>query len=356
VVEARSQHPFWMYEEIQAQPDTLRAMLAAQVEPAARLAAALRARRTRRVIFAGTGTSFHAAVGAAWLARLEQVPVQVHGVYTYDLATYPSQLARDDAVVLISHRGTKRYTGIGLSRALEAGAQTILVTGQGPHQAPPAAKVLRTCHQDRSSAHTVSYTSALALLALLLATYDDAKGLRRAVEELPLRLSEVLRLECAVQQLAQRFAERRRIYFVGGGPHAVTAAEAALKVKETSYIVSEGFALEQMLHGPLQAIEPGDVVVAIAPHGRSVERINDMLRAVQEIGADSIIIASQNGDPFDAGARLDIPGTAESLSLIVSVVPLQLFAYYSAVARQRNPDGFRLDDARYKSAASRYEL
>ena len=344
-----------MYEEIHAQPDAIRDALSAQSDGVARLAASLRARPARRLILVGTGTSFHAAACTAWLARLEAVPLTAVAVPAYDFATYPFALTRDDAVIVISHRGTKNYTGKSLEVALAAGALTALVTGQGPHEAPKGVTVLRTSHQDRSSAHTVSYTSALSVLALLLAEFAGDRELRQSVLALPERLSAALATESRARELADRYADRNRIYFVGGGPHAITAGEAALKVKETSYIVSEGFATEQMLHGPMQAVENGDLIVATAPRGASLARTADLLNAASEIGAARLAIVSDSTS-LSVDASIAVPATAEGLSPLVSIVPLQLFAYFSALARGRNPDCFRLDDPRYKQAGTRFQL
>jgi glucosamine--fructose-6-phosphate aminotransferase (isomerizing) len=229
---SRTTHPYYMYEEIQSQPAVVAAVLAAQADAARRVAAALRARVIRRVIFTGTGTSLHAAECATWFARVGPMPFEVVAMPAYDLATYPFSLASDDAVVVISHRGTKRYAGQVLQQASAAGVFTVLITGQGEHQAPASAVTLRTCAQDRSAAHTVSYTSALAVLALLLAECAQSQQLRRAVLELPRWIAGALEAEAQVRGLT----DRERIYFVGGGPHAITAREAALKVKETAYL------------------------------------------------------------------------------------------------------------------------
>ncbi|HUI26256.1 MAG TPA: SIS domain-containing protein [Candidatus Kryptonia bacterium] len=355
MADPRTQHPFWMYEEIHAQPNAIGDALAAQSDGVARLAASLRARPARRLIVVGTGTSFHAAACSAWLARLAAVPLPTVAVAAYDFATYPLALARDDAVIVISHRGTKNYTGKSLAVAQAAGVLTALVTGQGAHEAPAGVTVLRTCHQDRSSAHTVSYTTALSVLALLLAEFAGDRDLRQSVLMLPDRFSAALGTESRARELADRYADRNRIYFVGGGPHAVTANEAALKVKETSYIVSEGFATEQMLHGPMQAVESGDLVVAIAPGGASLARTADLLGAASEIGAARVAVVSDSTS-LNVDAGIIIPATAEGLSPLVSIVPLQLFAYFSALARGRNPDCFRLDDPRYKRAGTRFQL
>ncbi|MBI1817219.1 MAG: SIS domain-containing protein [Deltaproteobacteria bacterium] len=358
MTDPRSQHPFWMREEIHEQPDAVAAALTDQAEGIARMAAALRAARPRRLFLVGTGTSFHAAQCAAWFARLEHVPLTTMAVPAHDFVTYPIALTSDDAVVVISHRGTKHYTGKALELARAAKVVTGLVTGQGPHEAPAGVVVLRTCHQDRSSAHTVSYTSALAVLMLLLADYADCSDderLRRVILDLPTQLAAALQTEAVVRELAERYAGRQRVYFVGGGPHAVTASEAALKVKETSYIVSEGFAVEQMLHGPMQAVEASDLVVAVAPSGPSTQRIGDLLNAANEIGAARIAVMS-GGESLNADASIQIPPTRESLSPLTSVVALQLFAYWAAVTRGKNPDCFRLDEPRYKRASGRFAL
>src|SRR5439155_1314155 len=127
--------------------------------------------------------------------------------------------------------------------------------------------LLQTVDQEKSAAHTVSYTCALALLAALAAAIGDNDDLVQELQAIPDQLALLLGQE-SWAELAARFADRRRYWFVGGGPNAATAYEAALKMSEANHATALGLGCEQFLHGPWAALEPGDVVFLIAPPGR----------------------------------------------------------------------------------------
>ncbi len=149
-----------------------------------------------------------------------------------------------------------------------------------------------------------------------------------------------------------RTVQCRRIWLVGGGPSAVTAQEIALKIKETSYLQAEGMAVETLLHGPFQCAEPEDVFVLIVPAGKGQERLVEFGRMVQEVGIPYLMVSDgtpQALGPAAAGWCI-VPGVPEPWSALTCLVPLQLFAYFLALERGTNPDGFRLEDPRFARA------
>ena len=121
----------------------------------------------KRVFLAGIGTSHHATLVGEHLMRAYGGGPDVRAVHSFDLALYGPELRPDDCLVAVSHRGAKRYTALALEKAREAGCPTALITGEGGGGEGRADAVFRTVAQEKSSAHTVSYTSAVAVLALL---------------------------------------------------------------------------------------------------------------------------------------------------------------------------------------------
>src|SRR5438552_3745407 len=106
-----------------------------------------------------------------------------------------------------------------------------------------------TVDQESSAARTISYTCALALLAALAADLGGDDAIRRALDQIPDHLAGLLG-QTSWAELAARFAERQRYYFIGGGPNTATAYEAALKMNEANHATALGFNCEQFLHGP----------------------------------------------------------------------------------------------------------
>src|SRR5829696_3206761 len=352
--EPRSSHPYHMHDAIQAQPEAFVRAIERNGEAVEDLA--IRVASCDRIFLAGIGTSHHASLVGEHLMRAYGGP-DVRAVHSFDLALYGPQMRPEDCVVAVSHRGAKRYTALALEQARQAGCVTALVTGVAGSGEGRADAVFRTVAQERSSAHTVSYTSTLAVLALLAgrlgyhrtgsATLPDVL----LQEELPDALRAALRTEEEVAALAREHVGRRRIWLVGGGPSAVTATETALKIKETSYLQAEGMPTETMLHGPFQCVEADDLFVLIAPSGAARERTLELAELVEEVGARYLILGDNATETLPAAAGvLRVPEVPEPFSALSCLVPLQLYAYHLALARGTNPDSFRGDDPRFARA------
>jgi glutamine---fructose-6-phosphate transaminase (isomerizing) len=257
----------------------------------------------------------------------------------------------------VSHRGAKRYTALALEQAREKGCPTALITGEAGSGEGRADSVFRTVAQERSPAHTVSYTTAVAVLALIAGRLGYHRtgsatlpyGLLR--EELPEALRAALATEEQVAALAREHVGRRRIWLLGGGPSAVTARETALKIKETSYLQAEGMPTETMLHGPFQCVEADDLFVLIAPSGAARERTLEVAELAEEVGVPYLIVGDDTTESRPAAADVvRVPEVPEPFSALTCLVPLQLFAYHLALARGTNPDSFRGDDPRFARA------
>ena len=348
----RRGHPYHMHDAIQAQPEAFARVAQRNEADADRFAA--EAASCRRLFLVGIGTSHHAALVGEHLFRDYGGGIDTRAVHSFDFALYGPGLDADDCVLAVSHRGTKRYTALALRRAREAGCKTALVTGEGA--TPDVDFVFRTVAQEKSAAHTVSYTGAVAALALLAGrigyhrTGAETLGFGVLEDEIPGALRAALGDEDRVADLAREHLGRRRIWLVGAGPSAVVAAETALKIKETSYLQAEGLATETMLHGPFQCVESEDLFVLIAPEGPARERTLEIVDLAREVGAAVAVVDDGAGEVPAGGARLTVPVVPEPFSAPVCLVPLQLFSYHLALARGTNPDSFRAEDPRFAKA------
>ena len=353
--EPRNSHPFHMHDAIQAQPEAFVRAVERNEDAADEFAS--RIASCERIFLAGIGTSHHASLVGEHLMRAYGGGPDVRAVHSFDLALYGPRMRPEDCLVAVSHRGAKRYTALALERAREMGCLTALVTGEGGSGEGRADALFRTVAQERSPAHTVSYTSAVAVLAFIAGRLgyhrtDSAmlpdELLRGSVPE---ALRAALGTEEEVATLAREYVGRRRIWLVGGGPSAVTATETALKIKETSYLQAEGMPTETMLHGPFQCVEADDLFVLIVPSGAARERTLEVAELVQEVGAACLIFGDDAAGTYPAAAGvLTVPEVPEPFSALSCIVPLQLFAYHLALARGTNPDSFRGDDPRFARA------
>ena len=361
--EIRNAHPYHMHDAMLGQPDAIARVLREEGDAVGELAR--RIAGAERVHIVGIGTSWHASLVGEHMLRMIGARDDARAWNAFEFCAYPPTLGPKDAVIVMNHRGTKRYSARALEMAKAAGATTAIVTGIGSEAGDDAANVvLRSCPQEKSAAFTISHTAAMTLLAMLAVELGQTARTREAeataseLGRLPEQVQGALDSESDVRRWAGEVKDAERLYFVGWGPNVSTAYEAPLKIKETSYVVTEGFQLEQYLHGLFSATDPRTAVTFIAPPGAGRERVTDEIGAVKAVGGHAVAIVEE-GDteiPPLVDTTIYLPETVESLTPLVYLVPLQLFTYWLALELGRNPDLFRQDDPDHRVARAKYQL
>ena len=349
----RTSHPYHMYDAIVSQPDAIAAVLASQRGVCDEVATEIAGRR--RIYLVGIGTSWHAALAAQ--PMLNAGP-ETFACNSFEFCTAPPRLTPEDAVIVFSHRGTKRSSYDALDHAIGAGAYTVAITSTAPGpRIQAAARMIHTVSPEISSAFTVSYTTALSVIAMLNRAIGAGAGVADP-EELPGLVSQVLVAEGEIRDLALEHHSQRRFISAGWGANRANAYEVALKIKETSRADCEGFQTEQLLHGPFCSLDGDCLLTLIAPPGDDRGRTLSLALAARELGTPVWALMSQPDPEVAAtGARIfTLPGCPAELMPIVSVVPLQLFTYHLALARGKHPDLFQQDDARQAAARVHYDL
>lgn len=346
-----------MYQTMHRQPSDLRGLLDTGWRPAEE--AAERLASARRIFTVGIGTSYHAALVGAWLLRA--AGSDARAVSSFDFAVYPAvhDLRTDDAVVVMAHSGVKRYSAESLARASAIGATRISIGSLAAvHEG--SQQILRTVERERSAAFTASHLTAMTVLAQIATVLGESRGsaatgdFRAALGRLPEQVAGVLQRETSVAPIAQAAASRR-VYAAGAGPNEATALEAVIKVREAAQGWIDGLAIEQFLHGPLVAVNADDVAVVVNVPGAAVERVEQIARVLDAVGARLWLI----GQAVDGVTRADVfalPEVPELLSPLLAVVPVQMLAYHLAVVRGIHPDLFRRDDPRYAAALGLIKL
>jgi glutamine---fructose-6-phosphate transaminase (isomerizing) len=255
-----------------------------------------------RVLFTGCGTSFHAAqTGGEALQALEAVLFPREG----------------DVLVCVSHEGETRLT-IEAAEAFDG--PMWLVTGKNESPLAELAEevIVVTPAVEESYCHTVSYTCAVAALAVLRG--EDSSRWPNAVSD----------------ALVDPFdgGDWHRVAVVGAGRDWPTAQEAVLKLREGAYLAAEAHQTEQILHGHLAAIDESVQVFVLEGEGRAAERSADVMRALGEIGAPATLVPTVHP--------------------VVDIVRFQLLTVNLAERRGVNPDKIRWDDPRWDAARRSY--
>ena len=301
-----------------------------------------------RIFLVGTGTSYHGALVGQYLMR--SAGVDAWAIPAFEFVNYPPRIKADDGLLLLSHRGTKRFS----QAALEAFDRDhwLAITGDGSPLHGPG--VINTVPQERSPVHTASHTGAmvrLAQLAVALGSPPWKDGLAR----LSSATREALALRPQVIRAIDRLRLGRVIHFVGGGPAYATALEGALKLREAAYVSTEGHDVESILHGPLISLNAEDSAVVMAQPGASMERTAELTAALHEIGTPTLAVGPSAAGLTDTAARLETPEIDELLAPIVNVVPLQCLALEVSRRLGVDADSFR-KEGRYAAAQTKFGL
>ncbi len=287
------------------------------------------------------GTSLHAAEIAAfimedWLRMPVRIEAASEYIYRYNV-TSPKTL-----VIGISQSGETIDTITALKRARSYGAQTLVLTNRPDSSIVRTADYVIPLHAgiEVSVAATKSYTAQLTelyLLALGLAenlhTLEAAKiqALKNELNLLPAKMEEILCHTENIRQCADKYYRKNSFIYIARGLNLATAREGALKLKEISYINANAYTSGELKHGPIALIDENMPVVAVlTPHGQTFGKTLSNCQEAKARNASLIAVtsapAAELGNIFTD--ILPIPDICEELSPILSVVPLQLLAYY----------------------------
>ena len=339
-----------IFEQPRAVADTLEAVESVSPALFGDAAAAL-FESVDSILILACGTSYYAGLVAKhWLESLAQLPTQVEiaSEYRYrESVPNPRTL-----VVTISQSGETADTLAALKHAVSLGQDASLaicnVATSAMVRATRLAFITRA-GTEIGVASTKAFTTQLTALYLLALTFAKRRGRLaperearefRLLRHLPKALSAVLALEPQVIAWAERFAKKEHALFLGRGLHYPIALEGALKLKEISYIHAEAYPAGELKHGPLALVTAEMPVVTVAPNDLLLEKLKSNMQEVRARGGELFVFC-------DADTRIAsspgvnvirLPEHYGMLSPILHVVPLQLLAYHTALARGTDVD------------------
>jgi len=301
----------------------------------------------RPLLLSGIGTSLHACrVAAYWVAELSLGRVRPAAIEAHELALH-GQFSPQDQIVVVSHRGTKRFPRDLLARAHAAGATTVTVTGLGSPN-PGGDHILRTGPDERASTHSVSYLTALAVLGQIAARMLDDVQFANTLADIPDAIRETLALPAPVEILS-RLINREPILVTGFGIDEITADEAALKIKEGCYLYAEGMSEELALHGTPAVFDARMGAIVITPGREDGGRAHDLTTLLRELG-----VAVLEAGP--AASDLPFPDVDYLMRPFVAIIPVQRLVAELARRRGSNPDLTRGDVEPWASAIPKVRL
>ncbi|KAM5172512.1 glutamine--fructose-6-phosphate aminotransferase [isomerizing] 1 isoform 2-T2 [Mantella aurantiaca] len=305
--------------------------------------------RCRRLILIACGTSYHAGVATRQiLEELTELPVMVE--LASDFLDRNTPVFRDDVCFFISQSGETADTLLALRYCKERGALTVGITNTvgSSISRETDCGVHINAGPEIGVASTKAYTSqfvALVMFALMvcddrISMQERRKQILRGLKILPDNIKEVLSLDDEIQKLAAELYQQKSVLIMGRGYHYATCLEGALKIKEITYMHSEGILAGELKHGPLALVDKLMPVIMIIMRDHAYTKCQNALQqVVARQGRPVVICDKEDSETINTIKRtIKVPHTVDCLQGILSVIPLQLLAFHLAVLRGYDVD------------------
>ena len=352
----RGGYAHFMLKEIMEQPESLRNTLRGRLleeEGTARLGGLNLSDeellQVNRIVLTACGTSWHAAlIGEYMMEELARIPTEVE--YASEFRYRNPIVDEHTLVVGISQSGETADTLAALREAKRRGARTLgLVNVVGSTIAREVdGGIYLHAGPEIGVASTKAFTSQIAALALLTLAMGRLRALSilqgrevvRALRRLPDLVARVLAKAPEVERIAERVMRANNVLYLGRGYNFPVALEGALKLKEISYVHAEGYPAAEMKHGPIALIDDLMPVLFVAPKDAVYQKILSNVEEVRARGGRVIAVVTEGdtGVARLADQKIEVPETLDLLTPVLTVLPLQLLAYYIAVRRGCNVD------------------
>ena len=291
-----------------------------------------------KIYIVACGTAMHAGlIAKTIIEKTCKIPVEV------DIASefrYREPLVNEKTLsIYISQSGETADTIAALKLAKSKGAKTIAVSNVIGSSITREANYSIYTHAgpEIAVASTKAYTSQVVLLNILGMYFAEKLGkvskeeiskLKKDILKLPTQIEEVLKDTNQIKNFAKKVYKEKNMFFLGRGTDYAVSLEGSLKLKEISYIHSESYASGELKHGPIALIENGVTVITTMTNSDLVEKSISNVQEVVTRGAKVLAITSEDIKNDGISEMIKIPKTNEFVSPILSVIPMQLFAYY----------------------------
>jgi glutamine---fructose-6-phosphate transaminase (isomerizing) len=346
----------FMLKEIHEQPETIKNAYRGRILPDSgdvRLSG-LRLtdwelRNVQRIIILACGTSWHAGLlGEYLIEEYAGIPVEVE--YASEFRYRSPVIEAGTLCLTISQSGETLDTLEAMREARRRGAKVLGLTNVvGSTIARETdGGIYIHAGPEIGVASTKAFTSQVTILILLTimlarrSSMSSERGMRllNALQAVPAQISEILKMSDDILEIAKVYKDHSNFLYLGRGYNFPIALEGALKLKEISYIHAEGYPAAEMKHGPIALIDPQMPVVVISTKDGSYQKIKGNVQEVKARNGKVISIVTEGEEDIASMSDhvIRIPATADMLTPLLAVIPLQLLAYHIAVLRGENVD------------------
>ncbi|MBV4359357.1 glutamine--fructose-6-phosphate transaminase (isomerizing) [Pinibacter aurantiacus] len=302
-------------------------------------------KNANRILIIACGTSWHAGLVAEYVfEELCRIPVEVE--YASEFRYRNPIVNKGDVIIAISQSGETADTLVALESAKEKGATifgVVNVVGSSIARISHAGAYTHA-GPEIGVASTKAFTAQLAVLTMIALKVGHEKGsidetryrkLLSELQDIPEKVATALKLNDHIKVLAEKYKDARDFLFLGRGYNFPIALEGALKLKEISYIHAEGYPAAEMKHGPIALVDENLPVVFVATKDSYHEKIVSNIQEIKARKGKVLAVISENDEIIEKMADdvMIVPFADELVAPLISVIPLQLLAYYIGIAK-----------------------
>ena len=351
----KGNHRHFMEKEIHEQPEVISHTLAHYLDFAGGAVKPFEVpfdfSKIDRLTVSACGTAYLAGVvGKYWFERYARLPVDIDVASEFRYREVP--LPKASAALFVSQSGETADTLAGLRYCRKEGiAISSIVNVRESTMARESDGVFPTlAGPEIGVASTKAFTCQLSVLASLVLraavqrgtiSAEEERALVKQLSEAPRFASQALKLEAQIEKLARELTQVRHVLYLGRDTSFPLAMEGALKLKEISYIHAEGYAAGELKHGPIALIDESMPVIVIAPHDRVFDKVVSNMQEVAARGGKIILITDRKGAErcsTETHETIILPDVPEFIAPIVYALPVQMLAYFTAVAMGTDVD------------------
>lgn len=306
--------------------------------------------KVRRVHFVACGTSYHASLMASyWLESLANIPSNAYIASEY---RYRQVVVEEETLLVsVSQSGETADTLAALKLAKSKNYLAHLAICNVAESALSRESdhtILTHAGPEIGVASTKAFTTQLAVMLLMVGAFIQSKNsssekltkLISQLQALPNAMEQLLELDSAIQDIARLFVEKDHALFIGRGIYYPLMMEAALKLKEISYIHAEAYPAGELKHGPLALVDANMPVIAVCPYDELIEKNKSNMQEIRARNGQLVVLADHRVSLAQDGHTtvIAIPPIPDIIAPLAYVIPLQMLAYYEAVLRGTDVD------------------
>jgi glucosamine--fructose-6-phosphate aminotransferase (isomerizing) len=338
-----------MHKEILEQPETFEKILKEKKDEINNIAEKIIKKKFNSIYFIGCGSSYYASqIGSFYISNYTNL--YTNALPSSEFIYYkPLYIKKDSLLIFLSRSGETTETVKALRYANKLGLETLAISNTPNSSLAKEAKnfIDINAGEEKSVVMTKTFSASILILQILafrigmLKRNKNIKKFLNEIEKLPNYAKQLIEKEEEIKKIAEKYNDYK-IIFLGSGPNYPISLESSLKLRETSYLMTEAFHVLEFRHGPMAEVDEKTLIIIIAPKGIDKKIFIDLMKDIKNKNGEILSITNIKEILEESTISINLPEKIlEEISPSISIIPNQLLAYYISIGKGYDPDNPR---------------